>query len=192
MSPVRLNGSTSGNVSIDAPAVAGNNTLILPGGNGTSGQVLTTNGSGALSWMPQNILQVVNSNTATGTTTTSSAYVDTNSTLTITPKASSSKILIFASQNAYTNRNGVSQTFGDIYLRLVRGATELCAVRQGINFGTTTWTDMIHAASSLIWLDSPATTSPTIYKIMVKTTGGCSVTTPFEGYMQITAVEVAS
>ena len=31
---IRLNGSTSGYAEIDAPAVAGNNTLILPGGNG--------------------------------------------------------------------------------------------------------------------------------------------------------------
>ena len=48
---LRLNGSTSGYVEIDAPAVAGDNTLVLPTGNGTSGQVLSTNGSGALSWV---------------------------------------------------------------------------------------------------------------------------------------------
>lgn len=47
---LRLNGSTSGYTEIDAPAVAGSNTLVLPGGNGTAGQVLTTNGSGTLSW----------------------------------------------------------------------------------------------------------------------------------------------
>ncbi len=47
---LRLNGSTSGYVEIDAPATAGSNTLVLPTGNGTSGQVLSTNGSGALSW----------------------------------------------------------------------------------------------------------------------------------------------
>ncbi len=47
---LRLNGSTSGYVELDSPAVGGNNTLVLPTGNGTSGQVLTTNGSGALSW----------------------------------------------------------------------------------------------------------------------------------------------
>jgi hypothetical protein len=47
---LRLNGSTSGYTEIDAPAVAGSNTLVLPTGNGSSGQVLTTNGSGALSW----------------------------------------------------------------------------------------------------------------------------------------------
>jgi len=49
---LRLNGSTSGYVEIDAPATAGSNTLILPDGNGTSGQALQTNGSGALSWGP--------------------------------------------------------------------------------------------------------------------------------------------
>lgn len=47
---LRLNGSTSGYVEIDAPAAAGSNTLVLPTGNGTNGQVLTTNGSGTLSW----------------------------------------------------------------------------------------------------------------------------------------------
>jgi hypothetical protein len=47
---LRLNGSTSGYTEIDAPAVAGSNTLVLPTGNGTSGQFLQTNGSGALSF----------------------------------------------------------------------------------------------------------------------------------------------
>lgn len=47
---IRLNGSTSGYTEIDAPAVAGSNTLILPGGNGTVDQALVTNGSGTLSF----------------------------------------------------------------------------------------------------------------------------------------------
>ena len=50
MSPIKLNGSTSGFVALDAPAAAGSNTLVLPTGNGSSGQYLQTNGSGALSW----------------------------------------------------------------------------------------------------------------------------------------------
>ena len=47
---LRLNGSTSGYVELDAPAAAGSNTLVLPDGNGTSGQYLQTDGSGGLSW----------------------------------------------------------------------------------------------------------------------------------------------
>ena len=48
--PLRLNGSTSGYTELSAPATAGSNTLTLPTGNGTNGQYLQTNGSGALSW----------------------------------------------------------------------------------------------------------------------------------------------
>ena len=47
---IRLNGQTSGYVELEAPATAGSNTLVLPTNNGTSGQYLQTNGSGALSW----------------------------------------------------------------------------------------------------------------------------------------------
>lgn len=47
---LRLNGSTSGYVEIDAPATAGSNTLVLPTGNGTADQALVTNGSGTLSF----------------------------------------------------------------------------------------------------------------------------------------------
>lgn len=47
---LRLNGSTSGYVELDAPAAAGSNTLVLPDGNGTSGEFLQTDGNGVLTW----------------------------------------------------------------------------------------------------------------------------------------------
>jgi hypothetical protein len=47
---IRLNGSTSGFTELDAPAVAGSNTLVLPGGNGSANQRLVTDGSGTLSF----------------------------------------------------------------------------------------------------------------------------------------------
>jgi hypothetical protein len=47
---LRLNGATSGTLTLAAPAVAGGNTLTLPANNGTNGQALTTNGSGVLTW----------------------------------------------------------------------------------------------------------------------------------------------
>jgi len=43
---LRLNGSTSGYTEIDAPAVAGSNTIVLPSGNGSANQLLK-NGSTA-------------------------------------------------------------------------------------------------------------------------------------------------
>lgn len=48
---IRLNGSTSGYTEIDAPASAANNTLVLPTGNGSAGNILGTDGAGNLSWV---------------------------------------------------------------------------------------------------------------------------------------------
>lgn len=47
---IRIYGSTSGYFGMTVPAAAGSTTYTLPNADGTSGQVLTTNGSGALSW----------------------------------------------------------------------------------------------------------------------------------------------
>lgn len=48
---LRLAGSTSGYTELDAPAVAGNNTLVFPAGNGNADEVLGGNGAGTLSWV---------------------------------------------------------------------------------------------------------------------------------------------
>jgi hypothetical protein len=69
---IRLNGQTSGYVELEAPATAGSNTLVLPTGNGTSGQYLQTNGSGALSWQTVSAsnLTRVTTQSATGSSIT--------------------------------------------------------------------------------------------------------------------------
>jgi hypothetical protein len=46
----RIYGSTSGYFGLTVPAAAGSTTYTLPNVDGTSGQALTTNGSGTLSW----------------------------------------------------------------------------------------------------------------------------------------------
>ncbi|MBX9766464.1 MAG: hypothetical protein K2X47_04255 [Bdellovibrionales bacterium] len=48
--PLRFNGSTTGFVNLRAPASPTNISLTLPADAGTSGQVLTTDGTGVLSW----------------------------------------------------------------------------------------------------------------------------------------------
>jgi hypothetical protein len=47
---LRLSGATSGYVGLAPAAVAGSTTYTLPAADGTSGQLLSTNGSGTLSW----------------------------------------------------------------------------------------------------------------------------------------------
>jgi hypothetical protein len=47
---VIVRGSTSGQATLQAPAIAGTPTFTLPDGVGTVGQVLSTDGAGILSW----------------------------------------------------------------------------------------------------------------------------------------------
>lgn len=47
----RFSGFTSGYVGLKAPAVSGSTTYSLPSADGSSGQVLSTNGTGTMSWI---------------------------------------------------------------------------------------------------------------------------------------------
>lgn len=47
---LRLSGSSSGYVGLQGAAAAGSTTYTLPSADGASGQFLSTNGSGVLSW----------------------------------------------------------------------------------------------------------------------------------------------
>lgn len=65
---LRLGGSTSGYTDLDAPAVAGNNTIRLPSGNGTAGQLLGGDGAGNLSWVGGRMVLEAVKTTTSGTT----------------------------------------------------------------------------------------------------------------------------
>jgi hypothetical protein len=73
---LRLDGSTSGYVGLQAAAAAGSTTYTLPSADGTNGQALTTNGSGTLSWATANTFQPTYALVTTTQTTTSTSLVD--------------------------------------------------------------------------------------------------------------------
>lgn len=127
---LRLNGSTSGYTEIDAPAVAGSNTLVLPTGNGSSGQFLQTNGSGTLSWAGGGkILQVVRAettaNTSGNTVIPRDNTIPQNTegfevlTCSITPISASSKLYIVSTIYA----GETSNTTNDLCIALFRDTT---------------------------------------------------------------------
>ncbi len=64
---LRLNGSTSGYTEIDSPAVGANNTLVLPTGNGSAGNILGTDGAGNLSWVNGRMVLATAQNSTSGT-----------------------------------------------------------------------------------------------------------------------------
>ncbi len=187
---LRLAGSTSGYTEIDAPAVAGSNTLVLPGGNGSSGQVLSTNGSGALSWVnPGKFGQIVQATITTEFVFTSSTYADaTNFNASITPNSSSSKVLVLMTPHVFIDNYTAGQT--QISGKIVRGSTDIFEVLLLGNYGMN-----VYHPVPMIYLDSPATASAITYKLQVKasTTYNASkinLSTTYAAKSTITLIEV--
>ena len=110
------------------------------------------------------ILQVQNMTSTTTTTTTSNSFVVTALTDTITPSATSSKILILATGNL--NNTGASNwTYGTI----ARGGTNLGA---GVGMVGVYATGDIHSAGTISYLDAPNSTSELTYDYRIKVSGG--------------------
>ena len=140
-------------------------------GIGTTGQVLTVAG-GVPSWATPaggggKVLQVVSMNYSTETDNSSATtYADSGLTLSITPSASTSKILAIVSTT--TAKNAVSSA-GAVSIKLIRGATDLSITNQ-LNYTGSALYNITQWATT--YLDSPATTSATTYKVQFKLTGG--------------------
>jgi hypothetical protein len=124
------------------------------------------------------VLQVVSNQTTTQSATTSTTYVDaTNLNATITPKSSSSKILITASVGT-----GHAEGTGG-FLRLLRGSTVIGADPQVWFYTGSTGSLYSGAQSTFEYLDSPATTSSTTYKIQYRgeNASGVSINRAYSG-----------
>ena len=164
-----LQGSTSGSVTLQEPAVAGTTVLTLPA---VSGTVLTTTSPKA-----GNVIQVVNATYSTQASTSSGTFQDTGLSATITPSSSSSKILVIWAINGVYSGTGIG-----VETNLVRTSTQIVytenlAAREG-----TGSTDAGSGTSGGTYLDSPATTSAITYKCQYRSrNGSSSVTVQFTG-----------
>lgn len=134
---------------------------------GTTGQVLskTSNTDMDFTWVAAGgkVLQVVSATTTTSASTTSTTFADTGLTASITPSASSSKILVLLSQ--YCGKTGDASTS----LRLFRGATQIVEV---LYIGDTGSTLSQNLGYSLQYVDSPSSTSSLTYKTQYASGGG--------------------
>ena len=128
--------------------------MVIDGTNGLTFNNATTQNSGG------KVIQVVQGTTSTATSTSSTSYSDTTLTATITPLFSTSKILILVSQNGvYASVNNLG-----VGLAVLRNSTNICQFSKFetlIGGGATTGALI---SSSTCYLDSPSTTSATIYK----------------------------
>ena len=104
------------------------------------------------------MLQFVNATYSTNFTTTSTTYVDTGMTATITPTSATSQIYIIHNGNY-----NVVSAGGCVNIRIVRGATTIKTYNSQ-HFNNTS---LQRGALTTTWYDNPATTSATTYKIQI-------------------------
>lgn len=164
-------------ISLATIAVAANATQIVTA-NITDTRVSTSTGL-----IPRYVGQVVSTTIAAGTTTNSSTFVDvTGFSATITPRSTSSKILILCGyRNTVQGLMGANPggTLLFANTQIARSTTNIGPVTQiGLfSSGLATQDLNIFYHIPLSFLDSPNTTSPVTYKIQVSNTGGTAVFT---------------
>ena len=133
------------------------------------------------------VLQVVRGQLLTSVSNSSATYADSGLSVTITPSSSDSKILILTSiQTACAGSAGINAS---AYFNVCRGATQLFEV---VN-RTYDYSGGVYLAlpGSMVFLDSPATTSPTIYKVQLKAGATTGYINNEAAYSYITVMEVA-
>jgi len=170
-------------------------------GVGTNGQVLTADSTQTrgLAWTTLSstprIAQVVKAS-CTSVTTAGTSYTDVSGlSVTITPTLSTSKVLILSTYGMTLSNGGSSAYFSGL-TQLVRGSTSLQSQVVGGYYpnGSGGLNTASNPSVAVNYLDSPATTSATTYKIQIQNiwgsptqvTGGQS----FTGDAQIIAMEV--
>jgi hypothetical protein len=166
---------------------------------GTNGQVLTADSTQTrgLAWTTisstPRIGQVVTASTSSGTATAGSGWVDvTGLSVTITPTSASSKILIVSSFGTIASSGGASSYFAG-FVQLVRASTSLQTEFVGGYYpGGATTNTASYDAYSIQYVDSPATTSATTYKMQINNVFGINQfsANPATSSIQISAMEI--
>ena len=173
MSAIVVAGDSSGSITIAAPAVAGSGTLTLPVATDTLIGKATTDtltnksiaatqltGTIAAAALPAGtVLQVVSVTATAVVSNSTSTFADTGLTATITPRSTSSKILVLMSHAGCGKETGNTA----LQIKLLRGATQIMYV-EDLGGYTGTTANIFIGSVSANYLDSPATTSATTYK----------------------------
>ena len=175
-------GGTSGTVTVTnsmATAITTAGDLIKGTGSGTfdrlaigsTNDVLTVAG-GVPTWAAAagggKVLQVVQDVDTSSFSTASASFVDTGLSVTITPSSATSTIMILVSMPNSSSYNSATSTDTRGQFILVVGATQLMSCVIGLENFSSTANKNFQCGVNFSYLDSPATTSATTYKVQAK------------------------
>lgn len=135
---------------------------------GTNGQVLRVNSSTAtgLEWgtiTQGKVLQVVQGTSTSNVSNSTSTYVDTGLSATITPSSASSKVLVLMTSGTIYKTAG--NALNGINIQLVRGSTTIGGTYI-VGYSNPT-ASVWYGSTAFSVLDTPATTSATTYKTQI-------------------------
>ena len=183
-------GGTSGAVTITndmATTITTNGDLLYGTGSGTytrrgigsTGQVLTVSG-GVPTWSTPaggggKVLQVVQDTLTSTFTNSTSTFTDVGLTVSITPSSASSKIMVFLSTPFVYSTNGTSIVSNYSNVAVLRDATVIQSSSLGTYQYASTSNPQFLSGWSVVYLDSPATTSSVTYKMQAATAESTSV-----------------
>jgi hypothetical protein len=156
-----------------------------------SGDLPAIDGSSLTNLSAGKVLQVVSSTYSTSTNLTGTTYTDTGLSLSITPSATTSKILVVISQQAVFGTGSANNIDG--YLQLLRGSTSISDRQR--SWRADGIVAQVGSTVSFTYLDSPSTTSATTYKTQARlTTGGDGRTLYLQndGVSTITLMEIGA
>jgi hypothetical protein len=147
---------------------------------GTTGQVLTADTTVSpykVKWAAPagggKVLQVVSATTSTQVTIATTTYTDTNITATITPTSATSKVLIIIAAQTYTGLTSpTTSSYVDAKARIMRDATAILTNGLVHQLEGSSSTMSLVTQNSFVYLDSPATTSATTYKLQAGRVSG--------------------
>ena len=142
---------------------------------GTTGQVLTADTTVSpykVKWASAaggggKVLQVVQGTLTSNFSTTSTSYVDSGLTVSITPSATTSKVMVIVSFGGKIDLSGTGTSNGAQYI-ILRGSTQLQRHPIGYNSMASASNSEFMAPGNFSYLDSPSTTSSTTYKVQVQ------------------------
>jgi len=119
------------------------------------------------------VLQVVSTSSVANTTTTSTSWVDTNLTLSITPSSTSSNVRVDASCPIKIDGTGVTIRGG---IRLLRGSVVIWNSDSNREiFQARGSSEEINTLLTPMVLDSPSTTSAVTYKVQMAISTGVNM-----------------